>query len=133
MAAFMKRCIQFLMFPALLVPIIISYVKKTMMQLFTGHYKNWGEWNKCVCLRLPPPPELVRLFCCAHAHVQSLQNTSASQSIQVQVPLNSLGANRDDVKEPTLESTLFYARFKEYFKDYQVGVVLPLICGDGAW
>ena len=51
MAAFMKRCIQFLMFPALLVPIIISYVKKTMMQLFTGHYKNWGEWNKCVCLR----------------------------------------------------------------------------------
>jgi len=61
----------------------------------------------------PSPPALLRMFRCAHAHVEPLENTSAS------LEFKCFGANRDNLDEPTIESKLFLSRFGEYFKDYQ--------------
>jgi hypothetical protein len=75
----------------------------------------------------PSPPALLRMFRCAHAHVEPLENTSAS------LEFKCFGANRDNLDEPTIESKLFFSRFSEFFKDYQVGAVLSVICCDSVW
>jgi|NorSeaMetagenome_1021524.scaffolds.fasta_scaffold154564_1 hypothetical protein len=43
--ASIKKCVKLIMFPAALVPIIVTYTKKMLMKMFTGHYQKWGEWN----------------------------------------------------------------------------------------
>ena len=43
--ASIKKCVKLIMFPAALVPIIVTYTKKMLMKMFTGHYQKCGEWN----------------------------------------------------------------------------------------
>jgi hypothetical protein len=43
---FIKKCVNVIMFPAALGPLIVTYTKKMLMKMFTGHYQKWGEWNK---------------------------------------------------------------------------------------
>jgi len=57
--------------PILIPGYILTWVKKTMCELFTGPYKAWGEWN------------------------------------------------RDDPKNATVESKVFYGAYNEFFKDHQ--------------
>ena len=53
-------------------------------------------------------------------------NTSSSEQ-RCALTSNCFHANRDNPKNPTIESTLFFARFKAFFINYQV--VLSVTCG----